>query len=197
MRLLFVLGSIASFGGVQKVMVEKANWLSSHGHDVMILTYEQSGNPITFKILPNIYVKDLDCRFYTLYRLNLFKLIVKRARMRWQFKDRYHQVIDGFRPDAIVAPTNTGNFMKAIVSARKKTKVIIESHSAYRYDMMKGSLKKKTDALLLLRTLKKSDLLIALTKGDASFWKKHVKNVKVVPNPSSFYIEDINQIELR
>ena len=53
MRLLFVLGSIASFGGVQKVMVEKANWLSSHGHDVMILTYEQSGNPITFKILPN------------------------------------------------------------------------------------------------------------------------------------------------
>ena len=195
MRLLFVLGSIASFGGVQKVMVEKANWLSSHGHDVMILTYEQSGNPITFKILPNIYVKDLDCRFYTLYRLNLFKRIVKRARMRWQFKDRYHQVIDGFRPDAIVAPTNTGNFMKAIVSARKKTKVIIESHSAYRYDMMKGSLKKKTDALLLLRTLKKSDLLIALTKGDASFWKKHVKNVKVVPNPSSFYIEDINQIE--
>ena len=195
MRLLFVLSSIASFGGVQKVMVEKANWLSTRGHDVMIMTYEQGGNPLVFKILPSVKIKDIDCRFYTLYRSNLFKRIIKKAEMRRQFKVRFHQLVDEFRPDAIVAPTNTGNFMKAIVSAREKTNIIIESHSAYQYDMMGGTIKKKINALLLLPVISRCDLLIALTKGDASFWKKYVKNVKVIPNPSSFYLDDIKHDE--
>ena len=195
MKLLFVLGSIASFGGVQKVMVEKANWLDKHGHEVMILTYEQANNSITFKVRPTIYVRDLDCRFFTLYRLNIFKRIIKKAQMKRQFKERLHKIVDEFHPDAIVAPTNTGNFMKAIVSARGKTNIIIESHSAYKYDMMKGSIKKKIDAIIRLRTFKKCDLLIALTKGDASFWKRYIKDVKVVPNPTSFYLEDINHVE--
>lgn len=195
MRFLFVLSSIASFGGVQKVMVEKANWLSTRGHDVMIMTYEQGGNPLAFEILPSVKIKDIDCRFYILYRLNLFKRIVKKAEMRRQFKVRFHHLVDEFRPDAIVAPTNTGNFMKAIVSAREKANIIIESHSAYKYDMMSGSIKKKINALLLLPVISHCDLLIALTKGDASFWKKYVKNVKVVPNPSSFYLDDIKYDE--
>ena len=195
MKLLFVLGSIASFGGVQKVLVEKANWLDKHGHEVMIVTYEQSNNSITFKVRPTIYVRDIDCPFYKLYKLNYFKRVIKKAKMRRQFKEKYHQIIDEFQPDAIIAPTNTGKFMKAIVSAREKTNIIIESHSAYKYDMMKGSIKKKIDAILRLRIFKKCDLLIALTKGDAAFWKKHVENVKVVPNPTSFYLEDINHVE--
>ena len=195
MKFLFVLSSIASFGGVQKVMVEKANWLSTRGHDVMIMTYEQGGNPLAFEILPSVKIKDIDCRFYTLYKLNLFKRIIKKAEIRRQFKVRFHQLVDEFRPDAIVAPTNTGNFMKAIISAREKTNIIIESHSAYQYDMMGGTIKKKINALLLLPVISHCDLLIALTKGDASFWKRHVKNVKVVPNPSSFYLDDINHDE--
>ena len=195
MRLLFLLSSIASVGGVERVMVEKANWLSSRGHDVMILTYEQANNPFSFKIHSAIYVKDLDCRFYTLYKENIFWRVIKKAKMRRQFKARFHQVIDEFHPDAIVAPTNTGNFMKAIISARKKTNIIIESHSAYQYDMMKGSIIKKARAILLLHTYKKCDLLIALTKGDANFWKKHVYNVKVVANPTSLYLEDIKHVK--
>lgn len=195
MRLLFVLSSVATFGGVQKVIVEKANWLCTLGHDVMIMTYEQGGNPIIFKIHPSIKVKDIDCRYYKLYRLNLLKRTIVKPILRRNFKVRYHQVIDEFQPDAIIAPTNTGNFIKEIISARKKTKIIIESHTAYKYDMMRGSIKKKIDALLLLLTIKKCDLLIALTNGDASFWKKYVKNVTVVPNPTSFYLKDIDNVE--
>ena len=195
MKFLFVLSSIASFGGVQKVMVEKANWLSTRGHDVMIMTYEQGGNPLVFEILPSVKIKDIDCRFYTLYRLNLFKRIFKKAEMRQRFKVRYHQLVDEFHPDAIVAPTNTCIFMKAIVSAREKTNIIIESHSAYQYDMMRGAIRNKINALLLLPVISHCDLLIALTKGDASFWVKHVRNVKVVSNPSSFYLDEIKHDE--
>lgn len=41
MRIIFVLRAVVLSGGIERVFVDKANWLASHGHDVLFLTYEQ------------------------------------------------------------------------------------------------------------------------------------------------------------
>lgn len=153
----------------------------------MLLTYEQGKHPCVYKLHSSIVHKDINCRYFSLYNYNLIKRVIKARKMKKQFKKRYLQIIDNYQPDIVAAPTNTGKFLSEILSAKVKSHVVIVSHSAFEYDMMKGSPIKKLESIMILHRLKRCDLLIALTDGDASFWKKHVDNVRVVANPVSFY----------
>jgi glycosyltransferase involved in cell wall biosynthesis len=82
--------------------------------------------------------------------------------------------------------------MKEIMSLRRQVRIIVESHTAFTHDFTGSSLLRRIRNHFFLNTLKKCDLLIALTAGDAACWKQHIAHVVSVPNAVSFYSEEIS-----
>jgi len=189
MKLFYLLSSIAKRGGVERTFIEKANYLASQGHDVTFVTYEQAGNPYAYPLLPSVKFFDLDCRLFTIYRYHLFARELKRWKLKQLFKRRLNDLIDKESPDVLVTATYSTEVITEIMSVKQKTRIVLESHIAAQYDTFRGVFKKIFNYLFKLSAINKCNLLISLTEGDASFWRRHVSNVLIIPNPVPFYNE--------
>lgn len=189
MKLLFVLRSLVDFGGIERVMSDKMNFLVQQGHDVLLVTYEQSGQALSYPLEETVKHQDLDCRYYTVYQYSILKRLVKIRQLKHLFKQRFNQLVAKEHPDAIVIVSNAGEFMKEVMTAPYGKKVV-EAHGAFPAIMAGETWKTKIKAKQILNSIKKSDLLISLTSADAEYWKYYVPKVTNIPNPVTFYIEN-------
>lgn len=192
MRIFFLICSIANAHGVERTITDKINYMAERGHEVTLVTYEQGEHPYVYDISSQVKCVDLNCRYFTLYKYSLPRRIKEQWIMKRRFKKVLRQLVMDQRPDVLVTTTYEGIFMNAIMSLRHQVRIIIESHTAFTHDMVGGSLLKRVRNHFYLQTLKKCHLLVALTRGDAACWQKHITNVVSVPNPVSFYCEEID-----
>lgn len=189
MRIIFVLRAVVLSGGIERVFVDKANWLASHGHDVLFLTYEQGLHQFSFPLNKAVCHEDLECRFFTVYQKNMiirpfWKMLIKN-----RFKQRLHALIERFRPDVMVIPCNLDEFQSIAVSMNSYVPVVYESHSSF-VDIMEeqASWPHRFWQRMTHRCVKKCELVVSLTQGDASCWRQYVNRVSVLPNPLTSYI---------
>lgn len=197
MKLLFIIRSLANAHGVERTLTDKANYLADLDHEVTMVTYEQGDHEYAFPVNPRVACMDLDCRYFTLYRLSALRRMYEGARMKRRFRDRLHAIVEEKRPDVVITPTYTVEYMRAIMSLKPMTRIIVEAHSAFIDDMMGGGLKNKISKYLLLQSIKRCDLMIALTRGDTQHWHKEIQNVATVVNPVSDYpaiIDDVPKV---
>ena len=202
MKLLFILKAFASIAGVERVMSDKMNYLAERGHTVMLITYEQGHHPLIYKLHKSIHHQDLDCRFFTLLSLSPLRRMYESKNMSKRFKKRLNEIINEFQPDTIIAPTYPINVIRELTETKGQAKLIIESHTTYLQAMKEYS--KKRSFLghwiaifydkYILHILKKCDCMGVLTEGDASFWRKHIQHVSVIPNPLTHYPEIIDDV---
>ena len=195
MNIFFIIRSLANRGGVERTLTDKANYLASIGHKVTMVTYEQRNNPIVYELCDGVKYVDLDCPYYTLYRFSLICRVKESLKMKRLFKRRLHNLVNEICPNVIVTPTYTSEFMKEILSAKDKAIIVVESHTAFTYDILGGTLTRRLRNYFYLQLLKKCDMLIVLTKGDAHCWQKHIKNVRFVINPVSYYSDTLENIQ--
>ena len=64
MKILIIHRSFALVGGAERVIIDKANYLSNQGHEVMLVSYEQGQHPLPYVLQQNVKYIDLDCRFF-------------------------------------------------------------------------------------------------------------------------------------
>jgi len=88
MKIVFLLRSLTLSGGIERVFVDKANWLAEQGHDVLFLTLEQGAHSLSFALNSLVEYRDLDCRYFTLYRYGIFKRLIKTVQMKCRFYKR-------------------------------------------------------------------------------------------------------------
>ena len=202
MKIVFILKAFASMAGVERVMSDKMNYLAEAGHSVMLITYEQGNHPLIYKLHESIRHQDIDCRFFTLLGLSPIKRILESKKMSIRFKKRLKEIIDRFQPDTIIAPTYPINVMSELISTKGQARLIIESHITH-FQAMKEYSKKRSFighwiAKLydkhILHLLKKCYCMGVLTEGDASFWRKHIPHVSVIPNPVTNYPEVVDDV---
>lgn len=191
MKIVFVIRSLANRGGIERTMTDKANYMASQGHEVYLVTYEQGQHKPVFSLNPTVIRHDLNCRKFTLYQYPIYKRLYKAWLMDRLMKLRWNAFVDAHRPDVVVITTYSDDFMSELMSVHNKTRIIVESHTAFTHDMCVNGIIEKIRRYRLLQTLKQCDLMIALTDGDKECWGKHIKNVKKVTNPVTHYIEDI------
>lgn len=199
MKLIYVVRSLHPVGGIERTLTDKANWLVSHGHEVLFVMYKQGGDKVAFHLDSRVQLVDLKCSIYSLFKYPLYTRLFKYFSLSRMFQERFREVINDFKPDTIsVAIPNAEEFVWEVVRVARNMRVVIESHVAYEYLSYGRS---KTDFLLYLfhspsKAIRHSDALIVLTKSDADTWKrKGVQKVLVVPNPVSFYVDDVDHIE--
>ncbi len=199
MKLIYVVRSLHPVGGIERTLTDKANWLVSHGHEVLFVMYKQGGDKVAFHLDSRVQLVDLKCSIYSLFKYPLYTRLFKYFSLSRMFQERFREVINDFKPDTIsVAIPNAEEFVWEVVRVARNMRVVIESHVAYEYLSYGRS---KTDFFLYLfhspsKAIRHSDALIVLTKIDADTWKrKGVQKVLVVPNPVSFYVDDVDHIE--
>lgn len=192
MRIFFLICSMANAHGVERTLTDKINYMAEQGHHVTLVTYEQGQHPFAFELSPKVSCVDLDCRYFTLYKHSFPKRMIKQWAMKRRFKRILTQLASERQPEVLVTTTYEGIFMKEIMSLRRQVRIIVESHTAFTHDFTGSALLRRIRNHFFLSTLKKCDLLIALTVGDAACWKQHIAHVVSVPNAVSFYSEEIS-----
>lgn len=196
MKIGFIYRYFTTTGGVERTLIDKANYLVQQGHSVTIVTFEQGKHPFAYKIDDRIEHIELDCRRFTLYHYPKYKRVFKLWQMNRRFVQRWNAFVKEAKPDIVITTTNSGDFLREILTARDKTNIIVESHTAFIYDMGSDSLIRKLWLKRYMRIVKQGKMIISLTQGDAQFWKEHgAKRVIVLPNPLTMYPETINDVE--
>lgn len=199
MKLLYITKSFAAKAGVERVLSDKMNWLAEHGYDVMLVTYEQGEHSDAFSLHPSIKRYDLDARFFKLSGLPFFKRFIQYLAYRKRFVVNLQKQVDIFRPDIIVTTTYQLKLLDLIAKVKSDAKKVLESHIACYKAQKSGEFPNSSvfyffakvyDAYFLNR-VRKFNILVALTKGDANDWKKYIEKVSVIPNPITIYPENV------
>ena len=190
MRIIYFLPFLSQFGGLERTLADKANWLVENGHEVLFVTYEHEGR-IIYALHSAVRHIDLDCHFFAVYRYPVYLRLLEIIKLKLKFRRNMKEVISQFCPDVIVITIpNTENFIMDVFAVAKGIPEVVESHLAFGRKVIKRGL---TETLFYhiqnpLRAVQKADLLISLTQGDATCWRSaHVGNVKVIPNLVTAY----------
>lgn len=202
MKLLIIHRSFALVGGAERVIIDKANYLSQEGHQLMLVSYEQGQHPLPYELDANVQYEDLDCRFFTLSKYSVFERMYHFFRLKCKFKRELHNVINIFNPDVVVLASDWQKLINSVVDAAGTIPVIAEFHNAYDYIMRKvgvseNSIKKHTSRWYSMRTLKglrRCAKMVVLTESDARCWRQHFDNVCVIPNPVTIYPDVVDDI---
>lgn len=183
MKILYIFRSLAVWGGIERILVDKMNCLSEmSGMEVYMLTTDQGTHPFTYMLNKKVKVEDLNIRFYHQYKYGLLRRIFVRRQMIMRYEQLLANRIRTIRPDIIVC--TTADMISCIVKVKGAIPLVVESHSICCRTINYGRnyLHKVINRFFFLRSLNKADVVVALTQGDAEEWKKFHPLVVVIPN---------------
>ncbi len=183
MKVLYLFRSLAVFGGIERVIVEKANALvKMYGMDVYILTTDQGNHPIPYRLEDGVHIEDLNVRFHQQYQYNVVKRKWIARKLKRIYQQRLGVCIHKIQPDIIVC--TTADHIDLLVKLKGSIPLVVESHSICLRTIETGRcwLQRKWYKYHYLKALSKVNAIIALTEGDASEWRKIHPYVAVIPN---------------
>ena len=186
MKIVFFYPHYAQKAGTERILIDKMNWLSSHGYEIIALSYEQAEHPFAYPLSDKVKHVDLNVRFFPLYRFS----IIKRALLTILYRRRLIQRMQTFlkqeRPNIVICTTydSFGISVLSRICPVLSIPFIVESHSlykeAFRADLLSLFLRRKR--LLTNRNIRNAACVVTLTEGDAAQWRQITKNVVVIPN---------------
>ena len=183
MKILYIFRSLAVWGGIERILVDKMNYMAEHyGMDVYLLTSDQGCHPITYHLSDGVHREDLGICFYQQYRSHGLCRLLVAGKMNRQYRHMLADCLYKIQPDLIIC--TTADNIGVITKLKGNVPLIVESHSICTRTLNHGRswLQKKINRYVLLRGLSKADMLVALTEGDAKEWRKYHSQVMVIPN---------------
>ena len=181
MRILYIFRSLIVWGGIERVLVDKMNCLTSvYGYEIHMLTTDQGNHPIPYPCGTGVHLVDLGIRFHRQYRYSGLRRLWDRWQRTRLFEKRLSEQINQICPDVIVC--TTADPVYSITKVKGKIPLIVESHSTCSRTLDRKGLRKRLVANLLLKGLKLSACVVTLTDGDAVEWRKVHSHVYVIPN---------------
>lgn len=182
MKILYVTDALAIWGGLERIIVDKANYLAEqYGYDVHIVTTNQGDHPLPYPISPRVVFLDLCIRFHLQYRYKGMKRFLKLREMNSRFGERLEAYIQSFQPDIIVSEYDSYNH--TISKVKGDIPLVYESHMSCRFrEFAENSSIGKIKDFIFRKWLKSISTIVALTDGDAEEWKKYNPHVQVISN---------------
>ena len=185
MRILYVFRSLAVWGGIERVLVDKMNHLvSMYGYEVYMLTTDQGTHPIPYSLEKAVHLEDLGINFHHQYRYYGLKRLFVARHNSLLFRHRLAEKILEIRPDIIVCTTANSLDLNILVKLKGNIPIVVESHSTCMHTIEgnKGWFRNRWNRYHYLKALSSADVLVALTEGDAVEWRKVHSHVVVIPN---------------
>ncbi len=185
MKLLYYYQTLARFGGVERVLADKMNYLSVHyGYDVYMITRDQGTHQIPFPLNDKIHYSDLGIRMHTQYAYKGIRRLWEKLKLQIKFEIRIKDKIRTIQPDIIICTDDMP--AGALLRYKGSAKLVIESHTMYYVTSVDGvtNILKKYLRDKALEVYRKADVLVSLTQGDAIDWIQKNNNTRVVVIPN-------------
>ena len=200
MKIVYVIDSLASKGGAERVIINKMDYMVNHfSYDISIITcYQDKKTPNAYPIPSGIRQVFLGIPFYSQYKYHYpYRLWVKHSIDKQMQKVLTKTVID-MDPDILIG---VSYFQAHIITGIKcRAKKVIEVHeprpfTLSDYGLSRGKLSswymKHYRNLYFRKVEKQADVVVTLTPGDAHEWRK-AKKVQVIPNFTVMPIEKLS-----
>lgn len=187
MKIVYFFHRFDYFGGIQKILSEKINHLCKDpDNEIFLIDYKSEQDFTTF---------------FTLHE-NLNKIFIgltgKEKDFTSLYKKKITKILNEIKADVVITMAYSPEF-KFLCSINDGSKKIVEFHSCYEYSKgfsnikiaPRETIKERFSFLFFLLYAKKYNNFVTLTESDAEKWRKHLKNVIVIPN----YIENHSDIK--
>lgn len=181
MRLLYVDTAQAVYGGLERIITEKMNLLSKeYGYEIHYVTINQGSIPMPYPLNSSVYHHDLGVNLYRIYAKRGIMRMMHMIRKELQFILRLHRLVGIIHPDIIIIPRLE---LWEVFLCSRGIPVIFESHN-----MCKGSsfelrtfANRQREKFLKLM-IRRAQIVVSLTEGDAADWSCYNSHVCVIPN---------------
>ncbi len=182
MKLLYITNRVSGPGGLERVLSIKASYLADHlNYEVHILTLNQKETELFYDFSTNIKFHNINTEGRS---IKSFPKYVKGLK----------KVVKDVRPDVISVCDDglKGFFVPLWIG--KPCPMVYERHVSKNVEVKKGktSFFNKMSTAIKYRLMnfggKYYDYFVVLTNGNTKEW--NLNNLKVIPNPLSFYPEE-------
>ena len=175
MNIIYVIEDYSENGGVERIVSDKANTLSTrYNHNITLISVYRDNRKEQFKLDYGINLIHLDVPFAKRTNNSIIRLISRLYTIFIAIL-RMNKVIKGLHPDIIFFTTTLGAIL--LPFCRTKARKIYESHLARNFNPF--------NKLFFLTELR-AERIVCLTSGDAKEYK-YAKRVDIIPN----YINDV------
>lgn len=192
MRILYIINKMTNLAGIERILSCKMNYFADNtDYQILLTTYEQQNCELSFKLNDKITYKPIDISIPRRNHYSFIKWLILYILARKQFKTKFHNLLCHTHPDIVICTVYSYEVMDIIINSsnRMKAKVIMESHimgetvsmAKYQYNRILFKLFTFWDQHIK-RSLKKCNIVVALTKEDASYWKQYTTKIAVIPN---------------
>lgn len=178
MKIVYLYKSLAVWGGVERILVDKMNFLAhEYGEDVYIITSDQGSHKSPYTLDERVHVIDLDIRFHTRFRHNLLRRLFEYRRMSRLYHTRLRKQLMLIRPDIVI--TTTFQDIKPLLKIKGNRPLVVESHLNFLHP---DSLLHRIQLRINNYWAGRAEAIVTLTNGDAEDWKRVSSHVHVIPN---------------
>lgn len=192
MRIAYIYTALTLFGGVDRVLTLKANYLAEKlGHDVYIITDSQAGRLPVFPLSPKVHHIDLKTNFNEQYRYGIIKRYFCYRRLMRLYRQRLERTLYEIKPD--IVSTTCGRDLDFLTQINDGSKKIGESHTVKQYCRNFHIMEARGGIYKIVakywrrkqeKAISKLDEFVVLTKYDAQSWKT-IRKAQIIPNPIS------------
>ena len=193
MKIYYIYTALVTKGGADRVIVEKANWLAEHGHDVAIITDTQMGREPVFPLSQKVRLIDLAIDFSKEYGHGFLMRIFMYYKLMHQYRKKMTEVLMHDRPDIVI--TTLGRDISFITKIKDGSKKIGEAHTTKHFIRNFHLLEQRNVLFKYLtkyfrwnmdREVSRLDAFVVLTSQDQNDWGNKIP-VYVIPNSYPFY----------
>ena len=193
MKILYAVGAVNLPGGYDRIIIEKANYLAEHDHDVIITVASHALVKPYYPISEKVRLIDFNIDFHQQYRHGLFYRAYLYFSLMRQYRNALENLLYSEQPDVVIS--TLGREIDFITGIQDGSIKIGESHIAKDYvrnlHLMecRGSLYRMIATIWrkkIERNVRKLAALVLLTQHDANSWEGFTKTV-VIPNSLPFY----------
>ena len=187
-KIMYVFSELTIKGGTDKVISDKANYLSSHGYDVTIVTEAQMGRPPIFPLLPSVKLIDIGLDFNKQYTQTFLHRAYTYMHLIHLYKKRLKVIFEQEKPDIVI--TTMGRSLDFITKIKDGSIKIGEAHTT-KYHLRSLHLMEEKGGfyIWISRQIRKKQIanaqklsaLVLLTPEDAEDWEDVTKTF-VIPN---------------
>ena len=187
-RIVYNIAGTFNAGGMERVLANKANYLSKNGFQVYILTTDQQGRSSYFSLDPDIRQYDLDINYAEGQGLSaLAKMRLYREKQK-KHKRALSDMLAVIQADVVISMFDHDvSFLYKLKDGSRK---VLEIHFSRfkRLQYGRRGIWRLLDAVrsrMDLYYVKKYDRFVVLTEEDRGYWGD-LANIEVIPNANSF-----------
>lgn len=188
MKIIYCIAGTCHSGGMERVLANKANYLTGHGYEVVIVTTDQQGLPPFFPLAEQIRCIDLGINYEENNGKSFANKLLHYPLKQYRHQKRLAAILKREKPDITVSMfCNDAGFITRINDGSKK---VLEIHFSKfkRLQYNRKGLWRLADLWRSRqdeRTVRRFDKFVVLTEEDKGYWG-NLPNITVIPNANTF-----------